>query len=251
MSKYALTISYIGTAYAGWQIQQNAPSVQGVMCDACSRAFDCKVSVTGCSRTDSGVHANEYLCVLDFEGKHNNIPAERLPLALNALLPNDISVLNCEMADDNFHPRYSTYGKEYVYKIYNNAIRNPFWHNRAYLYPIPLDIETMNKAANLFCGEHNFCAFMATGSKIENTVRTIYSARVYKDADTVNFAVSGNGFLYNMVRIMAGTLIDVGKGKISANDIPKIINSKSREKAGNTLPACGLYLNKILKERPI
>ena len=247
MSQLALTIAYLGTAYAGWQVQSNAPTVQAVMCRACDQLFGCKCSVTGCSRTDSGVHARAFLCTVGFGGEHNDIPCDRVPQALNALLPPDVSVLECEPCDDSFHPRYGIRGKEYAYLIHNSAVRDPFLCDRAYQFPAPLDAAAMDDAAREFVGTHDFAAFMAAGSKITDTRRTVTATAVKREGDLVTFTVSANGFLYNMVRIMAGTLVEVGRGKMSRDGLRRVIESADRSAAGATLPACGLYLQRILK----
>ncbi len=247
MSKLALTISYLGTNYSAWQVQPNAPSVQQTLGAALDRVFGCKCSVTGCSRTDSGVHAREFLCVVGFEDEHNRIPPERVPQAINTVLPDDISVLSCEECPDDFHPRYGIRGKEYVYIIRNSRIRDPFLSDRAYLVPQPLDETAMDAAAKEFIGYHDFGAFMAAGSKITDTRRTVFDASVKRDGDILTFTVSADGFLYNMVRIMVGTLIEAGRGKIKPADIALLLKNPNRENAGATVPPCGLYLNKILK----
>ena len=247
MSKLALTISYLGTNYSGWQVQPNAPSIQQTLGQALDSLFGCKCTVTGCSRTESGVHAREFLCVVGFGEKANSIPADRLPFAINSILPDDISVLSCEECPDDFHPRYGIRGKEYVYVIRNSRIRDPFTADRAYLVPQPLDADAMNAAAKEFIGYHDFGAFMAAGSKITDTRRTVFDASVKKEGENIFFTVSADGFLYNMVRIMAGTLIEAGRGKISPDSIKELLNNPKRENAGATVPPYGLYLNKILK----
>ena len=247
MSKLLLTISYLGADYAGWQVQPNAPTVQAEMCSAAASLFGCECAVTGCSRTDSGVHAREFLCTVEFRGKANAVPAARVPAAMNALLPDGISVLSCEECPDSFHPRYGIRGKEYVYLIHNSPLRDPFSVGRAYQFPARLDERAMDECAREFIGKHDFSAFMAAGSKIEDAVRTVFGASVAREGDLVTFTVSADGFLYNMVRIMAGTLIDAGLGKTGPEAIRALLDGGSRADAGATLPACGLYLNKILK----
>lgn len=247
MSKLALTIAYLGTRYSGWQVQPNAPSIQQTLGEALNSLFGCKCSVTGCSRTDSGVHAREFLCVVDFAGEHNNIPPNRVPQAINSILADDISVLSCKECLSDFHPRYGIRGKEYIYIIHNSSIRDPFLSGRAYQVPSPLDDGAMNTASKEFIGYHDFGSFMSSGSKIKDTRRTVFDAGITRLGDTVTFTVSADGFLYNMVRIMVGTLIEVGRGKMTPEDIRKLLISPNRQNAGATVPPYGLYLNKILK----
>ena len=245
--KLLLTISYLGTTYAGWQVQPNAPTVQAEMCRAADGLFGCRCSVTGCSRTDSGVHAREFLCTVEFEGGHNAIPCDRVPQAMNSLLPPDVSVIRCEECADGFHPRYGIRGKEYVYTVLNSRVRDPFLDGRAYLFPAPLDAGAMSVCAREFIGEHDFAAFMAAGSKIEDTRREIFDFTVARDGDIVRFTVSANGFLYNMVRIMVGTLIECGQGRRGADDIRRLLQTGVRADAGVTVPAYGLCLNKVIR----
>lgn len=247
MSKLALTISYLGTGYSGWQVQPNAPSVQQTLGRALDSLFGCKCTVTGCSRTDSGVHAREFLCVVGFGEEANSIPCDHVPQAINSILPDDISVLHCEQCPDDFHPRYGIRGKEYVYIIRNSRIRDPFTADRAYLVPQPLDADAMNAAAKEFIGYHDFGAFMAAGSKITDARRTVFDASVERNGDIITYTVSADGFLYNMVRIMVGTLIEAGRGKIGPEGIRALLADPKRENAGATVPPYGLYLNKILK----
>ena len=247
MSKLALTISYLGTNYAGWQVQPNAPTVQETLGRALDSLFGCRCTVTGCSRTDAGVHAREFLCVVGFEGEPNAIPTENLPPALNNLLPPDISVLRCEERGDGYHTRYGIRGKEYVYLVHNSRIRDPFLEGRAYRFPTHIEVGAVNECARELVGYHDFAAFMAAGSKITDTRRTVFDFTAARDGDLITFKVSADGFLYNMVRIMVGTLIDAGLGKRGPEDIRRALTSGDRANAGMTVPACGLYLNKILK----
>ncbi len=243
-----LDISYIGTAYAGWQVQPNAPTVQAAMCAAVERLLGVRCPVTGCSRTDSGVHARSFCCTVSELPEGFSIPTDRLPLALSSILPEDIAVRRATVVPDGFHPRYDCLGKEYAYRIRNSRVRDPFSVGRALHIPRPLDTERMNDAAARFVGEHDFAAFVAAGSKAgagDDTVRRIYGASVVRDGDDVCFRVSGNGFLYNMVRIMTGTLLEVAQGHCRPEDIDGIIASRDRRAAGITVPACGLYLERV------
>ncbi len=243
--KILLKISYLGTDYCGYQVQKNAISIQERLQDAVCGVFGHRYPVTGCSRTDSGVHANEFYCTVDTDENANSVPLDRVPAAMNNLLPDDIAVYTAEAKSEDFHPRYSAKSKQYRYVIWNGRQKNPFMNNRAYHYAKPLDAEKMSKAAEKFIGEHDFRGFMSSGSSVESTVRTIYDASVVREGDCVIFTVSGNGFLYNMVRIIVGTLIAVSEGKIPLDEIDEIIASCDRSRAGMTAPACGLYLNRV------
>ena len=246
--KILLKIRFVGTNYAGYQVQNNAPTVQGELCRAAEQLFGGRCDVTGCSRTDSGVHANVFCAAVTGHGAQSletTVPTDKIPRAMNAFLPPDIAVISAEEVEDSFHPRYDVKSKEYVYFIQNGGERNPFMADRCLFYPKHLDVERMNEAAQMFVGEHDFATYMAAGSKVGATVRTVYSASVVRDGDVVKFAVRGNGFLYNMVRIMTGTLLAVGEGKISPEEIPQITEILDRKRAGSTAPACGLYLNDV------
>lgn len=243
MSRYLLKIAYLGTNFCGWQVQNNGNTVQSEICNALTIMFKTKVNVTGCSRTDSGVHAKEFYCHFDLD---TVIDTERIIEGINHNTSSDISVLECKKVPDDFHVRYSAVGKNYVYRICNAKTPNPFENNRAYWYKYPLNIDMMQEAANQFLGTHDFSAFCSSGSSVEDKVRTITDCKIIKTDDIVEISVTGNGFLYNMVRIIAGTLIEVGGGKRDAKSISAIIQSKNRKNSGVTAPACGLYLNKVI-----
>lgn len=240
-ARTVLTIAYDGAPYHGWQVQKNAPSVQKTLQEAICAITGEERTVTGCSRTDAGVHALEYVC----HTEKIDIPNERLPQALNAHLPPSISVKRARTADENFHARYSCIGKEYLYKIYNSRIRDPFSVGRALFYPEPIDVEALSFVSEELCGTHDFRAFMAQGSKIVDTVRTVRHCTLSRNGDFVYLTVSADGFLYNMVRIMVGTVLDAARGKYLRGDIQKIIASGDRKNAGFTAPAHGLYLNRV------
>lgn len=242
--KYLLKLSYLGTAYAGFQVQPNGDTVQGRLCSAAKTLFGVDCAVTGCSRTDSGVHAKEYYATLESVGGAD-IPAARLPRAINTYLPKDISVSCARIVPDDFSIRKNVSGKEYEYIILNTAVGDPFCTGRALHYPHHLDADKMNEAAKHFVGKHDFAAFMASGSDIADTVRTVSECRVERDGNIVKIYMAADGFLYNMVRITVGTLIEVSEGKISPDGIDKIINSKDRTLAGRTAPPEGLYLGKV------
>ena len=242
MRNLLLTISFDGSAYHGWQVQENAVTVQETLQNALEQICTKSDNVVGCSRTDSGVHANMYCCNIRTE---SNIECKRLVGALNAVLPCDIAALDCREVDFDFHARYDCKSKEYVYRIWNSPNKNPFLYNYSLHYKYPIDEKFLNEQAKAFIGTHYFDAFCAAGSSVEDTKRTVVNASVEREGDMVIFRVEADGFLYNMVRIMTGTLIDISRGKIPAGSIGKIILSRNRENAGYTAPAHGLYLNKI------
>ena len=236
-------LSYDGSGYHGWQIQNNAVSVQEVFQNALWKVLKETVNIKGCSRTDAFVHANMY--AVSFK-TNSSIKASNLVFALNRLLPNDIAVHSAVEVPRDFDARYSCTGKEYIYKIWNHRIKNPFMHNYALHYWYKLDTDLLNEAANSFIGTHDFTSF-ATLDKREqkNMVRTIYSFEVIKKDSMIELIVSADGFLYNMVRILVGTLLRVAQGKIKKDAIPNIIKTKNRKYAGPTAPPQGLYLNKV------
>ena len=250
--KYLLTICYNGAAYCGYQVQPNGVTVQEMLNKAAEALFGYPCDVVGCSRTDSGVHARGFCATVSKKGENDlqtAIPAARVPRAMNAHLPQDIAVLAAREVSSDFHARYGVESKEYEYLIYNGRERNPFFEGRAWHIPTPIDDATlarMQEAAAHFVGKQDFSAFMAQGSQVESTVRNVVYADVTRDGDIITFKVAADGFLYNMVRIMAGTLISVGLGKIDPADIPEIILSCNRERAGMTAAAHGLYLNKVI-----
>ncbi len=242
MRNLLLTISFDGTAYHGWQVQDNAVTVQQTLQDALQQLCSRRDNVVGCSRTDAGVHANMYCCNIRTE---HPIPCDKLVTALNAVLPRDIAALDCKEVDFDFHARYDCKSKEYIYRIWNSPNKNPFLYNYSLHYKYPLDAEFLSSQAKQFIGTYDFSSFCAAGSSVEDTVRTVMNASVERNGDEVIFRVEADGFLYNMVRIMTGTLIDISRGKLPENSIPQIIEAKNRFAAGYTAPARGLYLNKI------
>lgn len=242
MRRLLLTIQYDGSAYHGWQVQKNAVSVQQVLQDSIEKVFSKRLDVKGCSRTDSGVHANMYCVSIDTDMA---ISDESVVLALNTYLPIDIAVVSCTQVDDDFHPRYNCKSKQYVYKLYNGKIRNPFLTKYAYHYRYPLDADYLNQQAKAFIGKHDFCGFCSIKSDVEDTVRNVYAFDVWRDGDMVYFKVEADGFLYNMVRIMVGTLLFVNEGKIKKDELSSVIASKDRKRAGKTAPPQGLYLDKV------
>lgn len=242
MRNIKLILQFDGGAYHGWQRQKNALTVQEIMEKALGKITGEKISVSGCGRTDAGVHARGFVCNFHTECK---IPAGRMAYALNVRLPEDIVCVASEEAAPDFDSRISATSKRYTYLIQNSDFPDVFMHDRAWYYKFPLDVEKMQKAAEGFLGEHDFIGFAASGFTVKTTVRTIYSLDVAKDGDMIKIDVCGNGFLYNMVRIIAGTLVFCGIGRIDWRDIPDIIASCDRKRAGITAPACGLYLSEV------
>lgn len=245
MGKKKIIISFDGTMYHGWQVQNNAITVQSVLQDAIQKMFNARLDVTGCSRTDTGVHANNFCCHFITNANINN---QGIVKGLNTLLPSDICVKSCEDVSDDFHARYSATKKQYIYKIYNSDIRDPFLTHRALLYDRKIDLEAINEFCNGIIGTHDFYGFSSSGRSVIDTVRTIYDCTFTKEDNMFYFSVTGSGFLYNMVRILVGTALYVSEGKIDPKNTVKIINSKDRTLAGPTVKPCGLYLNQIFYE---
>lgn len=242
MRRLLVTIRYDGSAYHGYQVQSNALTVQEVFQNAVQNVFGKRLDVKGCSRTDSGVHANMYCISFDTD---MNISNESVILALNTYLPEDVAAYDCKEVDMDFHPRYNCKSKEYIYKIYNGKYRNPFYAKYALWYRWNIDAEYLNNEAQAFVGKYDYSGFCSIKSDVEDTVREIYSCKVWCEDDFVYFKVCGDGFLYNMVRIMVGTLLFVSEGKIKSGELKSIILSKDRKKAGKTAPPQGLYLNNV------
>ena len=246
MRKLLFKASYNGSRYHGYQVQENAITVAETLQDAIEKAFGKREDIVGCSRTDTGVHAREYFFHLETE---NDIPCSGAVVALNNLLPSDIAILSCEEVSPDFHARYNVKYKEYVYKIHNSAIKNPFLSGQALCYKYELDEVYLNELAKEFVGTYDYSAFCSAGGKpMDSYVRTIYDAKVTREGELVTFSVTGDGFLYNMVRIMVGTLLLTPIGKLKKGDIKNIILSQNRENAGITAPAEGLYLNRVSYE---
>ena len=238
-----ITISYDGKCFHGWQIQQNAYTVQEAFQTALSKIIGDDFDLKGCSRTDSGVHANMYC--LSVKTAHP-IPAQRLKAALNRWLPLSIAVMDCVEVDDSFHARYSCKSKEYIYKIWNSEVRNPFLDGYALHYRYKIDENLLNSAAQAYLGSHDFTSFCTQDSREPGDMtRTVKHFSVTRDGEMVTMKVEADGFLYNMVRIMVGTLLRVQQGKIKPDEIHSIIEKKDRSYAGPTAQACGLYLNKV------
>lgn len=242
MRNLLLTLCFDGSAYHGWQVQENAVTVQSTLQDAVQRILGVRENIIGCSRTDAGVHAEMFCCNMRTE---KEMPPEKLQTALNAVLPRNIAVLSVKEVPYEFHARYDCKGKVYKYLIWNARTRSPFYENRAYHYPWPLDVPMLNEQIRQFLGQHDFSAFCASGSSVEDRVREITRAEILRNGDLVEIYIGGNGFLYNMVRIMVGTLLDIQSGAILPNSIPEILEQKNRKNAGVTAPAHGLYLHQV------
>lgn len=242
MKRILLTLSYDGTAYHGWQIQSNAVTVQETVQEALLKLFGRPYGVTGCSRTDAGVHAREFCCHIDCD---DNIPDAAFLRGLNSFLPSDIAVKACKEVASDFHARYSAKGKTYKYRILNSGTKDPFLSRYFWQIERKLDIDKMNEFCHALVGTHDFYAFSSSGRTVEDTVRTITECFVERDGDEVTLTVSGNGFLYNMVRIIVGTAVEVSDGRINPMDTPQILDSKNRDMAGITAPPNALMLWKV------
>ena len=240
--RYLLTLRYDGTRYHGWQVQQNALAVQPVVQDALERILQQRPGVSGCSRTDSGVHAAMYCCHFDCD---RPLEPDRLTRALNFALPKDICVLSSRRVPDDFHARYSCTGKEYAYQFLNAPSRDPFYEAYSIHVHAPMNLGRLNEAAARFCGRHDFTSFCAARAKEGNPTRTIRHSRLERRGNLVVFRVEADGFLYNMVRIMAGTLLQVAFGRFSPEDMERILAARDRAAAGPTAPAKGLFLNRV------
>ena len=245
MKNIAMRLMYDGSKYHGWQYQKNGITVQETLETALSDLTGEEIKVTGCSRTDAGVHALDY--VMNFRSD-TGIPPETLPYALNYKLNGDITAVDAWVADEDFNARFSSKGKRYIYRIWNGKIKNPFHRGYSWYLPYNTDREAMRCAAEYFVGTYDFSAFMAAGGSQKTTIRTIRHCSVTEDAETpelLTVTVEADAFLYNMVRIITGTLAEVGFGKIAPEDIPGIIESGDRRKSGLTAPPEGLFLKKV------
>lgn len=245
MKHWRLLLRYDGSHYHGWQVQPNGITVQQVLQDAVEKLTGSRPGITGCSRTDAGVHALMFCCALFTDSA---IPPERVPAALNAHLPRDVAVYECRLVPPSFHPRYDARGKRYIYRIWNHPARNPFWEGYACHYGKRLDEAAMAASAAALVGTHDFAAFCAAHSSVEDTVRTLRTCTALRQGDMVEIRVEGDGFLYNMVRIIAGTLLDMQAGRLAPDSMKRILKSRDRSQAGRTAPACGLYLEHVFYE---
>ena len=242
MKNYLFKICYDGTNYHGWQVQPNSVSVQQTVQDAIETILGKREDITGCSRTDSGVHANEFCFNMKTE---KDIDIYRFTGGMNAVLPKDIAVKQIEEVPLSFHARYDSTGKEYIYKIWNEEQRNPFYEGKFLHYRRNIDEAFLNEQAQSFCGKHDFSSFCSAGGSVEDKVRTVRYFKVERNGGEVYFTVNADGFLYNMVRIMCGTLLEIQEGNIQKNTLPSVIDSLDRNRAGRTAPAHALYLNKV------
>lgn len=253
--KILLKLMYDGSEYAGFQVQPNADTVQKRLNEACEKVFSRPCDVCGCSRTDSGVHALAFVCSVSPAGMSGfsegeiSIPAGRVHRALNRYLPSDIAVIGAAFVPDSFHPRYGALGKEYVYRILDGTVENPFLYGRVWRIPYNFSddmIRTMSELASCFAGKHDFRAFMSAGSSVSSTERTVSLASVVRRSDSlIEFTVKADGFLYNMVRIMTGTLTDAAAGRLNEVDIRRAFESGERSCLGVTAPPHGLYLKRV------
>lgn len=249
MRNIALVLMYNGTAYHGWQVQKTETSVAQTLEKGLSMVCGHPVKVIGCGRTDAGVHAEHYVANFRTESR---IPVDRLPFAVNTHIPEDIVVKAAYEVADDFNAIGSCIQKEYTYRIYNSRIKNPFYVHRAYFYPKKLDEDLMDRAARMFEGTHDFAAVRSVGtnvrSTVRTTVRTIHYCRVTRNGELLELKVCADGFLYNMVRAITGTVLYAAEGKLMPEDIPEILNSGNRTLAGPTAPPGGLYLTRVWYE---
>lgn len=248
--RYFAKIRYVGTDFCGFQTQKNGRTVQGELNAATARLFGCECRITGCSRTDSGVHAEDFCLTIEPASPNAPpIPPTALPAAMLPHLPHDISLVYATEAPEGFHPRYDTVGKIYRYRMRYGGMPDPFLHGRVWQLPYALSegaLFRMQGAAPLLLGTHDFSAFMCGASDVEDRVRTVTRLTVEEEADEVILTVAADGFLYNMVRIITGTLFEIGLGVRAAESIPQALASRDRRQAGMTAPPDGLYLHKVL-----
>ncbi len=243
MRNIALKLMYDGTAYHGWQRQKSEITVQETLEKALSSVCCHPVSVTGCGRTDAGVHALTYCANFKTD---SSIPANRLPLAVNSRLPRDIAVRAAEDVAEDFNSVLSCVRKEYTYKIYNSRIHDPFYADRAYFYPMHMDMARMKAAAEKFVGTHDFAAVRSVGTDVRSTVRTVYWCRVEDtESEITQIRICADGFLYNMARAITGTILYVSEGKLEAEQIPALLEKGDRRATGPTVPPQGLYMTGI------
>ncbi len=242
MKNIALRLRYDGSRYHGWQVQKNAITVAQTMEEALAKVCGERVKLTGCGRTDAGVHALRYCANFHSDC---TVPVDRMPLAVNSRLPDDIAVVDAVEVPDDFNAIGSCVRKEYVYKILNSRIPDPFLADRVCFYPQRLDISLMQAAARAFEGTHDFKAVRSEGTQTKTTVRTVYWCRAEKDGDLITVSICANGFLYNMCRAMVGTMVYASYGKLIPEEIPALLEKRDRRLTGPTMPPQGLYLNRV------
>lgn len=242
MKNVKLILEFDGTGYVGWQRQKNGIAVQQRISEAVTKLTGENTEVIGCSRTDAGVHAKQYVCNFKTQSE---IPVEKIKLALNGILPEDIVALKSEEVQENFHARYNAISKRYVYTICNREVPLALGRQYAYFVKKKLDLDKMELASSYFIGKHDFSAFKNSNSKVNSNVRTIFDIRILSKAPDIFISVTGDGFLYNMVRVIAGTLIEVGLEKIEPVEVSNILESRDRKRAGSTAPAAGLCLEEV------
>ena len=238
----ALKLMYVGTAYHGWQVQKNAVSVAETLEKALSTVVCHPVKCTGAGRTDAGVHAEVYIA--NFHTR-SSIPTDRIPLAVNTRLPDDIVVVKATEVPEHFNAIGSCLRKEYTYRIYNSRLGNAFYVNRAWFYPKHLDESIMQRAADCFVGTHDFSAVRAVGTEVRSPVRTVHYFNITRTGDLIECRVCANGFLYNMVRAMVGTCVYAAEGKFAPEDVSAILESRNRTAAGPTVPPGGLFMTQL------
>lgn len=237
-----LKVAYDGTTYHGWQYQNNQPTVEGELLKAIEQLVGEAVEIIGASRTDAGVHALGNIAVFD---TNSSIPANKFSFALNNILPEDIKIVESKKVPNSFNPRFDVKNKTYEYRILNSQVMLPTHRLYSYNYYGKLDLEAMKKAAKYIEGEHDFTSLASVHAQVQSYVRTVFLCEVIQENNTIIIRVNGSGFLYNMVRIIAGTLLEVGRGKIKSDEVKNIIESKDRSKGGPTLPPQGLMLTEI------
>ena len=242
MRNIALRLKYDGSRYHGWQVQKNDITVCQTMEEALEKVCGHPVKLVGCGRTDAGVHALRYCANFKSDCR---IPPDRLPLAINSRLPGDIAVTDAVEAPEAFNAIGSCIKKEYIYKIHNSNIRDPFLEKRVCFYPQHLDMELMQAAAKAFEGTHDFKAVRSEGTQTKTTVRTVHWCRAEKEGDLITISICANGFLYNMCRAMVGTMVYASYGKLLPEEIPLLLEKGDRRLTGPTMPPQGLYLNRV------
>lgn len=242
VKKLKLIIAYDGTNYCGWQLQKNQSTIQGELIIACKKLFSNEVNVCGASRTDTGVHALGQVATIEVD---TELDEYKIMRALNAHLPKDIVIQNVQEVNEEFHPRYNVSNKTYVYRVYNAKVPLPQNNRYTCFYPYTINLERMESACKYLIGTHDFFSFSSAGGSVKTTVRTIYRCEIIISNDLVEIWVTGDGFLYNMVRIIVGTLLEIGTGKKNPVDIPNIFKARDRAKSGVKAPAKGLTLVEI------